>query len=237
MPYCSKCGVEVDDFIENCPLCNTPIQKFSDGEVPVHHYPVEHSISINHIEIDTNILFQTWMIFSVLLFTPFFVILTISIQLKALTTWAGYPLSSLIAAWICVTFLIFFLKKTLVFSTGIMITIGCLLFAFDIFNGKIEWFFTVGLPLLILFFILSVIVILVSIKTREKGLNIGAFILIASGIFCLGMDILLNLFFYGKYLPTWSLVVISLFFPLAAFFLIFHYKLKKKIKFERFFHI
>jgi len=32
MPYCSKCGVEVDDGIEKCPLCDLPIQYFQEDD-------------------------------------------------------------------------------------------------------------------------------------------------------------------------------------------------------------
>ena len=32
LPYCSRCGVEIDFGIDNCPLCSIPIQKFEDDE-------------------------------------------------------------------------------------------------------------------------------------------------------------------------------------------------------------
>jgi hypothetical protein len=32
MPYCSRCGVEVDDSVARCPLCDAPIQKFSEDD-------------------------------------------------------------------------------------------------------------------------------------------------------------------------------------------------------------
>jgi len=32
MPYCSRCGVEVDEGTAACPLCATPIQSLDDTE-------------------------------------------------------------------------------------------------------------------------------------------------------------------------------------------------------------
>ncbi len=239
MPYCSHCGVEVDEFVELCPLCNSPIRKFSGREeIPKNQYPETNPETVTEKSIeDKRNLYLTWMIFSILLFTPFFVILTIGIQLNGLKTWAGYPLSSLVAAWICSTLFLIFIRKPLVLSTGIMITVGVLLFIFDNLGGKIKWFFPLGLPLLILLYVLSILVIILSINIKDKGLNIGGFILIAAGIFNFGLDIMLSRFYTGKIAPSWSFVAISLFFPLALFFLALHYILKRKIKFKRFFHL
>ena len=32
MPYCSRCGVEVDEGVPACPLCRAPIQRLDEGE-------------------------------------------------------------------------------------------------------------------------------------------------------------------------------------------------------------
>ena len=31
MPYCSRCGVEVDDYTDFCPLCEAPIQRLDEN--------------------------------------------------------------------------------------------------------------------------------------------------------------------------------------------------------------
>ena len=32
MPYCAKCGVEVENGVKNCPLCKFPIPDILSGE-------------------------------------------------------------------------------------------------------------------------------------------------------------------------------------------------------------
>ncbi|MBN1412463.1 MAG: hypothetical protein JW969_16570 [Spirochaetales bacterium] len=239
MPFCTKCGVEVDDFTAKCPLCNTPIQKLPESEQPsLTNYPVsDPDKGADRRKMDKHAVYFGWMILSVALFTPLFVILTIGIQLNALDTWAGYPVFSLVAAWICGTIIFFLRKRPVIATTCIMVSLGILLFCFDFLRGGLTWFFPVGLPLLLLFYVLSTAVVMVSTRVKEKGLNIGAFIMIASGIFCIGMDILFSAYTSNKIIPTWSTIVISALFPLALFLLLLQYLLKKKIKFKRFFHL
>jgi hypothetical protein len=240
MPYCSKCGVEVDEFVDVCPLCKNPIQKFSGKqEIPAAHYPEPGpEITKKKQALEKHNIYMAWMIISVVLFTPFFVILTIGIQAGSITSWAAYPLASMIAAWMITTILLFFIRKPVIYSTGILITLAALLFSLDfIHSGKLTWFLPLGLPILFLLYILTLIVVIASIKVKEKGLNIGGFILVASGFFCIGLDMLFSVYFKGSIIPGWSFVAVSSIFPLAIFFLLLHYILKKKVKFKRFFHM
>jgi hypothetical protein len=229
--------VEVDDFVAVCTLCGTPIQKStSENDIPQAPFPQENPSASKKSAEEYN-LNLTWMIITVIFFIPLFVLLTINFVYSGTHAWTGYAISSIIAAWLCVTIVLFFIKNYLVYSTGIMIITGLLLFFFDLHYDKLLWFFPVGLPALLLLYILSLAVIALIFRVKDKGLNVGAFILIAAGMFCLGFDSLLTNLVYRAVKPTWSLVVLSVTIPTALLFLFLHYVMKKRIKYKRVFHI
>jgi len=237
MPYCSKCGVEVDNFVEKCPLCGTPIQKFENlTQLPEKNYPEEH-INISYNEENRKSFWLNWTIFTILIFTPFFIILTIAYQINSLTTWAGYPLSSLIFIWLIVNTVIFLKNRKLTMSILILIITSIFIFIIDLIDGKITWYFQLGLPIILLFSLLSIITLIYSIKTKYKGFNIIGIILFLSGIFCIGLDIIITLFIKKPIKLSWSLIVISGLFPLSLLFIFLHYIFKKKVILKRFFHL
>ncbi len=237
MPFCSKCGVEVDENVLNCPLCGTPIQKLAgENSIPGTPYPRE-SLQDEKKSAEKYNLHLTWIIITVIFFIPLFVLLTLNFEYKGMNAWTGYALSSIIAAWLCVTIVLFSIKNYLIYTTAIMVVIGLLLFFFDFLYDKMSWFFPVALPSLILFYLLSLTVIILAIRVKEKGLNIGAFILIAAGILCFCFDSLLSNLMFKVVKPSWSFVVLSVLIPLSLLFLFLHYVMKKRIKFKRVFHI
>jgi hypothetical protein len=237
MPFCSKCGVEVDDIVEVCPLCGTPVQKFNTGnEIPRTPYPPENP-SPNKKPASEYNLTLVWIIITVIFFIPLFALLTINFEYKGSSAWTGYALSSIISAWLCVTIVFTFRKNYIICSAGIMAVLSLLLFFFDFLYDNMTWFFPFGLPALFLLYILAIAVIILSSKVKEKGLNIIAFILIAAGLFCFGFDSLFTLMVIKIIKPSWSLIILSVLFPTALLFLFLHHKMKKRIKFKRFFHI
>jgi hypothetical protein len=237
MPYCSRCGVEVDESVDFCPLCRTPIQKPGEaGAIVPGAYPKASAPAANRNPEPQNV-FLAWMIVTVILVTPFLVVLTLGIQFHGLRTWAGYSLCALAAAWVCITLLVLYSRRPVILSTGIAITIGAMLFVFDSINGRLLWFFPTGVPLLVLFFALLLGTILLCARLKQRGLNVGAIVIFAAGIMCLGLDLMLSRYFTAPFHLSWSLIVVSALFPLAVFLLILHYVLKKKIDYKRFFHI
>jgi hypothetical protein len=219
-----------------CPLCGTPIQKYTpDDKIPKTPYPQENpSLDKKAEELNLHL---AWLIITVIFFIPLFVLLTINFEYKGSGSWTGYALCSIIAAWLCLTIVFFFIRHYIVYSIGIMIVIGLLLFFFDLLYDNLTWFFPLGLPALALLYILSIAVVILTYKAKEKGFNIIAFILIAGGIFCLGFDSLFTRLIFKTVKPSWSLVAMSVLLPTALLFLFLHHVMKKKIKFKRVFHI
>ena len=232
MPYCSRCGVEVAEYIEECPLCQTPIQNLEvNGEKKKGKFPLSYIKEAQQGISKKQKIYLTWGIISLLLFIPICVILAIRFLYSDFFTWEGYTLVPLGAGWIYFSLLLFFIKRIKIIIIGFYINSNVFLFFIDVLNGDINWYLTIGLPILTIFSLLLVFLIIVIFRVKRKGTNIIAFILSAISLFCLGVDFIIS---FGL---KWSLIVTIALLPLILFFLYFHYILKIKIDWGKKFHV
>lgn len=104
MPYCVKCGVELDSQLKSCPLCNTPVYLPSEDNDGTHKpYPDRiqrpHTRYINLVPSKTFVYLMTF-IFVI----PFIICLMVDIRRNSGITWSFYPVSSLILVWILMAY-------------------------------------------------------------------------------------------------------------------------------------
>jgi uncharacterized membrane protein YvbJ len=91
MPYCSRCGIEVDDYVQICPLCRIPIQHTeNDKDTGKRKFPFTHTKEIKDSLSRKQKRHMTWGIISLLVFIPIFVILAIRFLYADFFTWEGY---------------------------------------------------------------------------------------------------------------------------------------------------
>ena len=242
MPYCVKCGVEVDEQIANCPLCHTEIPHIHEGSsVPETAYPQEARSTVEAEKaeqtIDHSRLALTWLIITLVLGIPFFVILTVSFQIKDMKLWMGYPLTALLTVWLIISIRFFFSRYKAAMTVGMFSAIGLMLYLFDLFDGNGNWFMPLGLPILGLFGVLGGLVLTVCMKVKAKGLNIAGYILLGSALFTFGLDSIISNYILNHFEPSWSWIAISAQIPVALIFFCAHFLFKKRDDYKKFFHI
>jgi len=234
MPYCSKCGVEIEDRLEKDPLCNTPVQNLDAEELSDdNRYP---SIKEKSSMANPQKRFLAWEMLSILLVTSFLIVLTINLTIDGTLSWAGYPMAAIGVAWIYTTLILLFFKKpALIFAGNFTATIGFLAIV-DMFNGKLEWFLVLGLPIVGIIVGASLFNIILTGKIKDRGANIAACIILTTGICCIGFDLLISAYM-GAVSITWSAIVMVSLIPITMFLLYYHYSLRKKIDIKRIFHV
>ena len=207
MPYCPKCGVELEQFAASCPLCeSTAVEK----KVPfIFPYP-----EIKNEEPEENQLKKEkskkllWDIFNFVTIVSFVLILLIDFFLNKNISWSRYPLSSIIFSWIAIISFIFFYKRIFIFSTISIISTSMFLAMLDYFDGSMEWFFIIGLPIIgvlgLLLFTSSIIIKAFGLK----GLYIPALFLLLGAIMCCGIDLIITRYLFNEFLFSWSLLVL-----------------------------
>ncbi len=236
MPYCSRCGVEVDNDVVNCPLCNTPIQHFEETGPAESRYPADDVEPRPRIG-DRGRRRILWEVLTLLYAIGVIVVVGSDLRVDAAVDWSLYPTISIVFAWICTTLLIFFRKQPATIVIGTIVSTIAFLAATDLVDGKIEWFFPLGLPILALFVIISGIISVATIRAKERGLNVVAFVLIGIAVFCFGVDLLVSLYLTATVDFTWSIVVLLTLIPVAIILLFLHYRLRNRFDLKRVFHL
>lgn len=237
MPYCCKCGVEVDFNITNCPLCDFSIPKIEPVEmIDSHRFPIPQNIHTKKVKkIKRNI----FKIITVILLSIMGLAIFQNITELGKLTWGKYSTVSIIASLIYLFFLFGFIPDFKASVIGISINTIFLLYFLDVFNGKIEWFIILGLPSVFMGTISIIIFTILHKRTKKKGLNIVSYILISISLYCVVIESFISLYLNHFVHLYWSIIVSILLAPLAVLFLYLHYGLpeKYKVKLERKFHI
>jgi hypothetical protein len=240
MPYCSRCGVEVDTHIKECPLCHTPIQQL-DKEEPLTSFKEKYPAP--EVEKQKNLLTSRQKrmialeIISVVLLIPFLVLVSVDLLYNVKLTWSLYPLSAIVLAWLLSAFPLIFGKRWIFITIGEVLSIVGFLAALDLFDGRLEWFNVLALPLIsITIFVISIVSFL-SVKAKHRGTNIAAFIILGIGVICVGFDLIISAYYQQAYLLSWSIIVFLPCLVLGLFLLYVHYRLYQFFDFKKIFRI
>lgn len=245
MAYCPVCKIKVNNSFTKCPICGHELVKEINITEDEKLFPdkkrekVEHDEEIIIEERKKNALSLRlfWLFTSVIFLIAFSIILIIEFRFIGKTSWTKYPLASIVFAWLLLTSIIYYYKKPFVVGVQTLFEILLFLFVMDLFDKSDNWFFTLGLPATLLFYICTGLFVFISRKSKEKGWNIIAYFFLFISIFSLGLDFLINFYVLKKVILNWSLIVASILVPFALLFLYMHFKLKKRLKYKRFFHI
>lgn len=235
MPYCSRCGVEVDGYVTECPLCKAPIQRFEDTELGEPRYPADELGA--KPQMGEKMRRRTlWEVLTLLYAIAVIVVIGSDLRVDAAVGWSLYATASIVLAWVCTTLVVFYRRRPVILSGGVVIATIVFLAAIDLVNGRFDWFFGLGLPILAVLVLISGILALAIARTKRRGFNIVAFILLGVAAFSVAVDLLVSFFLEGKVHFTWSVVVLLTLVPLSLIFLFLHYRLGNRFDLRRIFH-
>lgn len=161
--YCVKCGIELSDGQNICPICQTrvyhPDIKRSDA-LPTYPRKAFKSEEINI----KGVLF----ILSLLHLIPIIFALILDLNLNGSIDWMGYVVGSVILLYVCAVLPLWFKKPNpVVFIPCDFLTLALFLWNINLKLGG-EWFWTLALPITAAIGIM-VTVGIVLIKYLRKG--------------------------------------------------------------------
>jgi hypothetical protein len=238
MPYCSRCGVELDNSTEHCPLCRTPIQKFDgDGQLlPEKSYPVDNvGIKADKYIREHKGLLEKILTASFLI--PVLTLFAINFFIDKTFSWSLYPVFSLILLWSYVFYSISFYKRPYLISFLNYISTLLYLYLLDSLTPGKSWFPLLGFPLTSGVFISSFFVVMLSKKAQMNGLNIAAYILLGLTAVSINTDIFICIFLDSFRYYGWSLIPAITLIPVSLLLFIIRYNSHLNAYLKRFFHI
>ena len=233
MPYCPKCGAEVDNGVENCPLCGFGIpiidyeekKKFKKYPDKINRYPKSYRRKRK--------IFMSYYRFMAVILS--IVLLTEDLVFTGSITWSKYVVAPLFSTIYMLHFIMGLSKG---FHRGLFtvhLDILTLVFLLDIFDGELDFTLTLALPILFITYIGLEVFFFIFKKTRKFGLDSVAYILIFFAFLSIGLEFIIELNVYSKIDLDWSLIATFQMIPIAFLFILLHNKstenFKRKIKY------
>jgi hypothetical protein len=239
MPYCPKCGVELEESLKRCPLCKSPIldtlegKEHVSGKFPDAVYDPENLEGLTQAERKKITIEVVSVSFSIALA----VTLLINLALTRTVSWSLYPIASLVFVWIVTASLIIFEGRPRLIYAIIGPSLILFVFCLDIFDGPLNWFLDLGLPLALVLELAVVLTTLFASLVKRKGVNLIAIILLGLDFLCLGIDGILTHRFIGTTSFGWSMVVSIALVPISAFLFYLHYRITKQASLRKLFRL
>lgn len=228
MPYCSKCGVEVDYDIEKCYLCDFPIPGIeSNDEYDTDRYPNALNPYPEKMKRLKKIIFY---ILTTIIFANFSINIFIDWMKEGKFTWSYISGVSIIASWIYL-FVFFGYAKT--FKRSLYIVSGTtlgLLFFVDVFTDGLKWFISIGVPAVLSATIIIWMISKIILNGNKKFLRISAYILIGASLYCIILELFIDMYVNRRVELTWSVISALEMIPVAAVLLYLDFGVPQKYK-------
>ncbi len=228
MPYCPKCGVEVDKKRKTCPLCHFIIPSVNEEEIneKKETFPQVENIYIEEFNKRKNIAFYTIEVILISILGIFMIISEIYN-----VSFMSYFITSTFALIFYVFFFFNYLKKNWNYF-GIFITTILLTYTISRFTESSLWFFKFSLPIILITFIDILFIGFLYNKFKAKNTFVynPVLFLIFISIISLGIDFIVSLAMNFNRLLSWSLIVCISTLPIALIMLGIHHKTSEKVK-------
>jgi hypothetical protein len=234
MSYCTNCGVELDNELISCPLCG-----FAAGKED----KTENTLKSEHYPSDIILLYKKetrrhiWELSAIITFSGIMVCTIVDFVIRKNLTWSLYADTSILASWIFLTLILLTFKKYFIIIPGFLLTILATLFLFDLFSPPVNWFYGIGLPVTLAFFVCISIMVTLWKVAHFKGFNILAFAFFVLSGFCIVSEVFINKYLFNRVDIRWSAIVAVSLLPIALVLLFVHYRMKKGKRLDSYFHV
>jgi len=234
MNICEKCGVELEEGLEVCPLCHNPLKEKAEGQPKTREPDTDQGYAPLTRKEKVRLF---WELSSLLHFSALVVTLLIDIITNGKPSWSLYVIISLAASYIYITLLSLAVRKLWIFLPGLLINSLGFIALIDVLHNGIDWFVNPGLPLAGFFVLLLGLVMAFAYRTSQKGFNIIGFAALASGVYCILAEVFISLANKNEVVLSWSVIVAASILPFSLFLFFFHYRLRRGTNLRRFFHL
>lgn len=234
MSYCVNCGVELEESIRKCPMCNTPVINPNDIEkLKKFQSPYPEKKSEVEIASKKDLIFVLSVIFGGTILCCG----ALNMFVFSHTKW------SLITAGICG--LLWFItvppiiiknfkKRIYVLYNGLMVC--TFLGLIGIFIDDTEWVITLAIPITLITMLFVEIFLTIAKYTRNI-LPLSTTISLEVGLLCVAIELLIENAVGKAFALTWSAIVLTVTFMLAIIFISIISRKKLRSQLHRRFHL
>jgi len=237
MPYCSQCGVEVDDSVEHCPLCARPIQRLGDAEKPTpypqHIIDPEDSYRLSKAErrrIGLEVLALAAILASAAL-------LAVDLLPDGRLSWSGYAVASVAFAWFAASAPMLFYGRVKATLGVLALGVAIFLMVLDALGGGLSWSLRLGLPIVGATVATSAACAAAIASRRLKGLNTIGIAVIGAAAYLIEIEAILRLGLGIALRPYWSIVTALALVPVAVLLFYLHGRVMRGANLRKIFRL
>ena len=232
MIICKECGVELEEKMRKCPLCDTSVSDDGSGSFTLKSSRKELEPDVGKTNLLSRIL---WQITAILLLSGIAATLVINLSIQGSITWSVYPIS------ICLMILAYVSLMSLWRTTITYQLAGGWIFSsivLFIMNGFVsgDWPVMLALPILCAVNVTTFILIFVLRALATKGLNVLAVVILAIAILCLVLEGIISIYFENVIRVQWSAIVSACLLPVAATVAFMYFRTRNNKDLRKIFH-
>ncbi len=231
MTICKQCGVELEDEMSLCPLCETPVNDSASKDVILQISKKE----IPEVRKKDVLQLILWQITAVLLLSGIVATVIINLSIQGSITWSIYPISICLIVFSYAS-LIVLLRTRVFFQVLAAWVVSALVLVVVHWSIEADWPLLIALPILSAITLIGLLMIFLLTRLKAKGLNILAVFFVCIAGLCLIIDGILSFYFNKVVELQWSVIVAACLIPVTAAILFMYFRTKNNTDFQKIFH-
>ncbi|MCM1567945.1 MAG: DUF6320 domain-containing protein [Roseburia sp.] len=229
MSYCVNCGVELSGGASECPLCNTPVMNPKELEKIKREMPFPASKG----QVETVKRKDIGILLSVVIFTIAVTCGLLNALIFQTSLWSLAVIGACMLVWVLLLPLVIY-TGTSVYTAILMDGLATALYLYLIARmvDSFNWFWKLGVPIVLLLTALAELFALCVCKLPKSFLTVALYCFTALGLFCVGLDLLIDNYLGKQLLVNWSSVVatVCVIFDIAIITLLCQHRLRNAVR-------
>lgn len=206
MSYCVNCGVKLDDSLDRCPLCNTPVINPNEvtHQAAVPPFPKERG----QVEPVKNR--DVILLYSLVLIAASVSCGLLNFFVFNSTLWSLYIIGACVILWVAAIPVFMYTRLSIYFSLlldGLAVSLYEYLITFN--TPTTEWFLSLALPITAIATALAILTAFLNRHVSSSFLAMALYVFVEIAILCVAIELLVRNFLTMPLLLTWSTVVLT----------------------------
>lgn len=225
MPYCSRCGVEVEESAAACPLCQAPIQHFeedaarkSEPSYPQHIIDPGDAYRLSRAErrrMSVELLTLVAGLATAALFL-------VDMFPDGMLGWSLYAIGSVAFMWMLSILPLFVAGKPRLLAVLMLLAVIAYLCCIDSLDGRLDWSLALGAPIALITFIAVGLTIAAIRRRTIKGINLFGIAALGLAGYLVALECIIRVASHVSARPYWSVVTALILVPVSIFMFYLH---------------
>lgn len=243
MRICRKCGVRVEDNVDECPLCGEPVTEERRRQLrsEQERYSVlSAGAEVQPANAETVRSAKIWLLqmVSLVAFTAAIIVFAADFAFEFSLSWSQIPLLAIGFVYLATAAIIALVRHPIALLITETAIVAGFLLLLDLLLMQAHWFLTLALPITLLVALLAGGSATAIVRLKLNALQAVAVGLLASGFFVVGLEFVLNYALRGELLVSWSLIAFACTLSLFFLILFINKRLRERhAEFRKIFHI